>query len=80
VLPSQGPVLAAVRGHIEHADATVALAAQREAREESGIADLALLSAEIIDLDRHDLHGGFSCRPLGRRIRRRGTAERLRSP
>lgn len=48
-------------GHIEHADATVALAAQREAREESGIADLGLLSAEPIDLDRHDLHGGFSC-------------------
>jgi 8-oxo-dGTP pyrophosphatase MutT (NUDIX family) len=48
-------------GHVEPADASVAEAAQREAREESGIADLVLLSPAIMDLDRHDLHGGFSC-------------------
>ncbi|MGO4584918.1 NUDIX hydrolase [Arthrobacter sp. 2RAF6] len=48
-------------GHIESEDASVAAAAQREAREESGIGDLVLLSPAIVDLDRHDLHGGFSC-------------------
>lgn len=48
-------------GHIESKDASVAEAAQREAREESGIADLVLLSTAIVDLDRHDLHAGFSC-------------------
>lgn len=48
-------------GHIEPGDRTVADAAQREAREESGISDLELLSPAIIDLDRHDLHAGFSC-------------------
>lgn len=52
-------------GHIEPNDATVAEAAQREAREESGISDLILISAGsapvLMDLDRHDLHGGFSC-------------------
>lgn len=60
-------------GHLEPNDATVAEAAQREAREESGISDLTLLSSAtspvtspapspvLMDLDRHDLHGGFSC-------------------
>lgn len=48
-------------GHVEPEDASVAAAAQREAREESGISDLTLISREIVDLDRHDLHGGFSC-------------------
>ncbi|WP_442544474.1 NUDIX hydrolase [Arthrobacter sp. KN11-1C] len=48
-------------GHVESSDASVAEAAQREAREESGIDDLVLLSPAILDLDRHDLHGGFSC-------------------
>ena len=56
-------------GHLEPSDATVADAAQREAREESGIADLILLSSAtspvsspvLMDLDRHDLSGGFSC-------------------
>ncbi|MGY5319774.1 hypothetical protein ACXA45_11120 [Neomicrococcus lactis] len=37
------------------------MGAQREAREESGIATLSLLSHDIADLDRHELHGGFSC-------------------
>lgn len=49
-------------GHLEAQDATPAAAALREAREESGILDLALLSDAIVDLDRHELHGGFSCR------------------
>ncbi|MDJ0319898.1 NUDIX domain-containing protein [Pseudarthrobacter sp. PS3-L1] len=48
-------------GHIEATDASVAEAAQREAREESGIGELVLLSTAIVDLDRHDLHAGFSC-------------------
>ncbi|MCC3293245.1 NUDIX domain-containing protein [Arthrobacter sp. zg-Y411] len=48
-------------GHIEPEDATVAEAAQREAREESGLGALALLSPAIIDLDRHELQGGFTC-------------------
>ncbi|MGP4032356.1 NUDIX hydrolase [Pseudarthrobacter sp. 1C304] len=48
-------------GHIEPKDASVAEAAQREAREESGIADLVLLSTAIVDLDRHDLNAGFAC-------------------
>lgn len=48
-------------GHIEAKDASVAEAAQREAREESGIGKLVLLSTAIVDLDRHDLHAGFSC-------------------
>ena len=48
-------------GHVESTDASVAAAAQREAREESGISDLTLLSPAIMDLDRHDLHSGFSC-------------------
>ncbi|MDP9983311.1 8-oxo-dGTP pyrophosphatase MutT (NUDIX family) [Pseudarthrobacter oxydans] len=48
-------------GHIESNDASVAEAAEREAREESGVGDLVLLSSAIVDLDRHDLHAGFSC-------------------
>jgi 8-oxo-dGTP pyrophosphatase MutT (NUDIX family) len=48
-------------GHLEREDRTLAEAARREAREESGIADLELLRDELVDLDRHDLHGGFSC-------------------
>lgn len=48
-------------GHVEPQDASVAETAQREAREESGVADLTLLSGAVMDLDRHDLHAGFSC-------------------
>ncbi|QYH35187.1 NUDIX hydrolase [Salinibacterium sp. M195] len=48
-------------GHIEPQDASVADAALREAREESGISELTLRSAAIADLDRHELHGGFAC-------------------
>ncbi|MBB6405399.1 NUDIX hydrolase [Arthrobacter sp. AZCC_0090] len=48
-------------GHVESKDASVAEAAQREASEESGIGNLVLLSPAIVDLDRHDLHAGFSC-------------------
>lgn len=48
-------------GHIEPEDASVADAAQREAREESGIVSIVLLSTAIVDLDRHELHAGFSC-------------------
>ena len=48
-------------GHIEPQDVSVAAAAQREAREESGIGGLVLLSPAIMDLDRHELHAGFSC-------------------
>ncbi|SOC86460.1 8-oxo-dGTP pyrophosphatase MutT, NUDIX family [Curtobacterium sp. 314Chir4.1] len=48
-------------GHLEPGDRSLADAACREAREESGIADLDLLDESIADLDRHDLHGGFAC-------------------
>ncbi|WP_243062274.1 NUDIX hydrolase [Humibacter sp. RRB41] len=48
-------------GHIEPEDDTVADAAVREAREESGIHDLTLLTESIVDLNRHELNSGFSC-------------------
>jgi 8-oxo-dGTP pyrophosphatase MutT (NUDIX family) len=48
-------------GHIEPDDETVAAAAVRETREESGIHDLSLLSESIVDVNRHELHGGFAC-------------------
>lgn len=48
-------------GHVEPQDPSISAAAQREAREESGIDDLRLLSTAILDLDRHALHGGFAC-------------------
>ena len=48
-------------GHLEDGDATLAAAARREAREESGLGDLELRSDAVVDLDRHELHGGFSC-------------------
>ncbi|WP_230674115.1 NUDIX hydrolase [Rathayibacter sp. Leaf248] len=46
-------------GHIEPGDASVADAALREAREESGVASLAPLGSLPLDLDRHGLGGGF---------------------
>ena len=46
-------------GHVEHGDASVASAALREAHEESGLADLALLRPGPVDLDRHRLGDGF---------------------
>ncbi|MET4783071.1 NUDIX domain-containing protein [Glaciihabitans sp. UYNi722] len=48
-------------GHIESHDTSIASAAIREAREESGITELSLLSGSIADLDRHNLQSGFSC-------------------
>jgi 8-oxo-dGTP pyrophosphatase MutT (NUDIX family) len=48
-------------GHLEPGDVSLADAARREAREESGLDDLELLSDRVVDLDRHALHGGFSC-------------------
>jgi 8-oxo-dGTP pyrophosphatase MutT (NUDIX family) len=48
-------------GHIEPEDASIARAALREAREESGIDDLVLSSEAIVDLGRHELGGGFAC-------------------
>lgn len=47
-------------GHLEAGDDTLEAAAVREAREESGIDDLELTGG-VVDLDRHDLHGGFTC-------------------
>jgi 8-oxo-dGTP pyrophosphatase MutT (NUDIX family) len=50
-------------GHIEDSDVSVAAAARREAREESGIPDLELLDEHPVDLDRHTLVGSFGrCR------------------
>lgn len=48
-------------GHLEMSDRSLDEAALREAREESGIHALELIGG-IVDLDRHDLHGGFTCR------------------
>ncbi|QCR43761.1 NUDIX hydrolase [Curtobacterium sp. SGAir0471] len=48
-------------GHLEPQDQDLAGAARREAREESGVARLELDDGAVADLDRHDLHGGFSC-------------------
>ncbi|MTE23262.1 NUDIX hydrolase [Microbacterium sp. ZXX196] len=48
-------------GHLERRDATLAGAARREAREESGIPELELALARIVDLERHALGGGFAC-------------------
>ena len=47
-------------GHIEPADKSVAGAAYREAREESGISDLSPIGG-LLDVDRHGLGGGFRC-------------------
>ncbi|MGW8432456.1 NUDIX domain-containing protein [Curtobacterium citreum] len=48
-------------GHLELEDDDLAAAARREAREESGLTDLELVDTRVADLDRHDLHGGFTC-------------------
>lgn len=46
-------------GHVEPGDASTADAALREAREESGLAELTPLDDLPLDLDRHGLGGGF---------------------
>ncbi|WEO77684.1 NUDIX domain-containing protein [Cryobacterium sp. SO2] len=48
-------------GHVEPTDRSVADAAYREAREECGIDDLVPTDDGILDLDRHELGGGFRC-------------------
>lgn len=49
-------------GHFEPVDSGVHAAATREAREESGIGDLAV-GPELLDLDRHELSASFGrCR------------------
>jgi 8-oxo-dGTP pyrophosphatase MutT (NUDIX family) len=49
-------------GHVEAGDGSIAGAALREAREESGIAGLRLVPG-VLDLDRHELGAGFgACR------------------
>jgi 8-oxo-dGTP pyrophosphatase MutT (NUDIX family) len=50
-------------GHLDPGDAGLAAAALREAREESGIAQVRLLDPAVVDLDRHPLPGAFgACR------------------
>ena len=50
-------------GHVEPGDASVAVAAYREAREEGGITDLRSFGGVPVDLDRHSLSNGFgACR------------------
>ncbi|MGL5830064.1 MAG: NUDIX domain-containing protein [Angustibacter sp.] len=50
-------------GHLEERDASPAAAALREAREESGLTDLRLVSADPVDIHRHDLARTFGhCR------------------
>lgn len=48
-------------GHLERVDASLADAARREGREESGIDGLQLHGERVVDLDRHELHAGFTC-------------------
>lgn len=48
-------------GHLEESDASLADAAQREAREESQVPTLELLDTVPFDLDRHALSGGWTC-------------------
>ncbi|NYE02535.1 8-oxo-dGTP pyrophosphatase MutT (NUDIX family) [Kineosphaera limosa] len=47
-------------GHVEAGDADLAAAALREAREETGLADLRL-DPDPVHLDRHPLPGAFAC-------------------
>lgn len=47
-----------VGGHIDAADGDVVTAALREAREESGLGDLAVVDG-VLDLDRHHLGAAF---------------------
>jgi 8-oxo-dGTP pyrophosphatase MutT (NUDIX family) len=50
-------------GHVEPADPTLPDAALREAREESGLVDLRLVTTEPADLNRHELASAFgACR------------------
>jgi 8-oxo-dGTP pyrophosphatase MutT (NUDIX family) len=50
-------------GHVEPGDASVAAAAYREGREESGITDIRPYGLMPLDLDRHSLSRGFgTCR------------------
>ncbi|MHB1290548.1 NUDIX hydrolase, partial [Georgenia sp.] len=48
-------------GHLEPEDVSLATAARREAREESGLAGLDLLSPVPFDVDRHALSGAWRC-------------------
>ena len=46
-------------GHLERTDASLAAAGLREAREESGITTLELLTDDVVDVDRHSLASAF---------------------
>jgi 8-oxo-dGTP pyrophosphatase MutT (NUDIX family) len=58
-LHRKGGFWAQVGGHCEPSDATLAAAALREAREESGIDDLRVAGDGPVDLDRHKLSSAF---------------------
>jgi 8-oxo-dGTP pyrophosphatase MutT (NUDIX family) len=58
-LHRKGGMWVQLGGHIEEHDQTLAGAALREAREESGIADLRLVVDVPVDLDRHELGPAF---------------------
>jgi len=60
---SKGQFWVQLGGHVESADTSVAAAAYREAREESGITGLRPFDAVPVDLHRHALGSGFgTCR------------------
>src|SRR4051812_2878074 len=58
-LHRKGGFWAQLGGHCEPGDTTLAGAALREAREESGIDDLRIVGEEPVDLDRHALSTAF---------------------
>ena len=58
-LHRKGGFWAQFGGHCEPSDTTLADAALREAREESGIEELRLVGDGPVDLDRHALSSAF---------------------
>ncbi|MFK3672330.1 NUDIX domain-containing protein [Leifsonia aquatica] len=66
-------------GHIEPDDITIAAAALREAREESGLDELEIVTSRPLDVNRHALGDGFTMQcSLGYRLRHNAPTGRIR--